>query len=286
MGATLWLDSVTCISKSVLLCNDLQRDCTVYFFIWTLSLNIECGNYIDMKNFFDYNIYIEKWIMQLPRLSSYSLVYNTIITNIYPLFSSDKKGTDINLHQSWYVVCPLPINHWLYANSITDHKETYQWLVSDHICRGKVVAIVATEHTSIEDMWASLKTAVTTALEQMSRQRCPAHTILIYGFLLALEELWGESKEHTGKKKGLVNQRIGTGSNGQKFSGQPILHTEGIWYIMRHFDWFNILTDKQHRFRKKKSYCHHPGHQPHHQWTTIRKKPSGCYPSRLCKSLW
>ena len=65
---------------------------------------------------------------------------------------------------------------------------------------------------------------------------------------------------------------------------EHIIHSN----IMRHFDQFNILTDKQHGFRKRRSTATQLIATIQGITCKLRSNrgPGGCYPTGLCKILW
>ena len=100
------------------------------------------------------------------------------------------------------------------------------------------MAMVVTECNSIEGMWASLKRA--TALEQNVRTKMSStrHTHPHPWVFTSLRRIMRRKQRAHRKAKRSGQSKDWDRFKGcsQKFSGQPILHCEGIWYIMYHFD--------------------------------------------------
>ena len=115
----------------------------------------------------------------------------------------EKSDHDIVLFETSHQVYrgrPRKIFLWAKKNNVEGIRRSIK--VSRTTC-------IYSEFYSIVSMWAVLKRWSKQHGNKMSQQRYPTHAILILVFLLALKEWWGESKEHTGKQKSLVNQRMG-----------------------------------------------------------------------------
>ena len=74
----------------------------------------------------------------------------------------------------------------------------------------------------------------------MFRQRCPALAVLIHGFLLILEERWGESREHIERQRRLARPEIGTVTRkcSLKHNDQPGQNIVGAWRML------SVMTSK------------------------------------------